>query len=270
MSLKRAREARERKVARLIKKSRMTRSSTGVVMSTGGVAGSGIVRVPKAMPTPTEVKWFEAGFNAPPAGTAGAWTLLNNNIVPSVVQGITSNTRVGKNIRIVGCVYRMSVNYQDAVLNSGTGVPYTVDFVWDKKPLNSSASIQEIYDSAGAGGSVLGNILPNANQETRFSWQKRIERAPQDVISSVNGSFKCNKFVSYSGNDGTISTVEQNNLLVVFGHSAIEQTNRANLLGRIRIVFSLLLSIRSNTLIGVSVRLWELAHTSLRGQSLTT
>jgi hypothetical protein len=41
-------------------------------------------------------------------------------------------------------------------------------------------------------------------------------------------------------------------------------------LSLIAFVFSLFLSIRSNTLIGVSVRLWELAHTSLRGQSLTT
>jgi len=203
-------------------------------MSTGGVAGSGVVRIPKAMPNPTEVKWVEGGFSSPGAGTAGAWTLLNNNLVPGIVQGITVHHRVGKNIRIVGCVYRMAVQYNDAVSQA---CPYTVDMIWDKKPLNSSATIQEIYDSAGAGGSVLGTILPNPNQETRFAWQKRIEKAPNNNQSLVSGSFKCNRFVSYSGNDGTISTVEQNNFLVVFGHAATESTARAVLSGRIRLLF---------------------------------
>jgi hypothetical protein len=237
--MKRTREQRLALAARKKKVFRAQmgyRTSNAVVMSTGGVAGSGVVRVPKSMPNPAEVKWIEGGFASPGAGTSGAWTLLNNNLVPSIIQGVTSNTRIGKNIRIVGCVYRMSVAYSDA---AGQAPAYTVDMVWDKKPLNSTATIQDIYDSAAAGGSVLSTILPNPNQETRFAWQKRIEKSPQNFHSNVCGSFKCNRFVSFSGNDGTISTVEQNNFLVVFGHNAqvTAAENRAALGGRIRLLF---------------------------------
>jgi len=237
--MKRTREQRLALAARKKKVFRAQmpyRTSNSVVMSTGGVAGSGVVRVPQSMPNPAEVKWFEGGFASPGAGTAGTFTLLNNNLVPSIIQGVTSNTRIGKNIRIVGCVYRMAVSYADA---AGQAPSYTVDFVWDKKPLNSTATIQEIYDSAAAGGSVLSTILPNPNQETRFAWQKRVEKSPQNFNSLVSGSFKCNRFVSFSGNDGTISTVEQNNFLVVFGmHAGVtDNANRAVVSGRIRILF---------------------------------
>jgi len=237
--MKRTREQRLALAARKKKifRAKMSlRSNNSVVMSTGGVPGSGVVRIPQSIPNPAEVKWIEGGFQSPGAGTAGAWTLMNNNLVPSIVQGVTSNNRIGKNIKIVGCVYRMAVAYSDAATQAPA---YTVDMVWDKKPLNSSATIQEIYDSAGAGGSVLSTILPNPNQETRFAWQKRIEKAPQNFHSIVSGSFKCNRFVSFSGNDGTISTVEQNNFLVVFGHNALvtDNANRAVVTGRIRLLF---------------------------------
>ncbi len=75
------------------------------------------------------------------------------------------------------------------------------------------------------------------NYETRFLWQKRIEKAPQNPKFNVNGSFNCNKFVTFSSNDGTVSSVEQNLFMVIFGHCTVEQTARATVTGRVRLLF---------------------------------
>lgn len=217
-------------------KKQKRRKAAGVIMSSGGVAGSGVVRIPNSVPNPAEVKYSEGGFTSPAAGTAGAWCTLNNLLVSNITQGVGTNNRVGKNIRVVGVLYRIAINY----FTTGAGdipLPYTVDFLWDKKPTATSASIQEMYDSGAAGGSILSTILPNPNYETRFLWQKRIEKAPQNNQSLTAGSFKCNKFVSYSGNTGGLLDIEQNNLIVNFGHAASDTVARATLQGRIRVLF---------------------------------
>ncbi len=215
------------------------RAGTGLIMGTGGVAGSGVVRVAAGIPLAPEVKYTEGGFTTPGAGTAGAWTTMNNLLVSNITQGTSSNNRLGKNIRVIGVLYRMAIKYGPSSVTAPSDPrPYTVDFIWDKKPTATSATIQEIYDSAAAGGAVDGTILPNPLQETRFTWQKRVERpAPNSDYSLVAGSFKCNKFVSYSANTGGLSDIEQNNMIVNFGHCALDATNRAAVSGRIRLLF---------------------------------
>jgi hypothetical protein len=232
--------ARKKKAFRAQLPYRTGRAGIGLVIGSGGVAGSGVVRVSASAPLAPEVKYIEGGFTSPAAGTAGNWVTLNNLLAANIVQGTGTNNRIGKNIRIVGIVYRMAVKYGTSVTTpaSEIGRPYTIDFIWDKKPTNVSATIQEIYDSAAAGGAIDGTILPNPRQETRFTWQKRIEKAaPNGDFSLVAGSFKCNKFVSYSGNSGILGEQEQNDLIVNFGHCALEVTNRASLSGRIRMLF---------------------------------
>lgn len=225
--------ARKKKAFRAQMSLKTRRAGTGLIMGTGGVAGSGVVRVPAGLPLAPEVKFQDGGFTTPGVGTAGLWTTMNSLIVASVVQGTGSKGfRIGKNIRIVGVLYRMAVVYGDSVVN---GIPYTVDFIWDKKPTASAPTIAEIYDASA--GSNLGTNLPNTNNETRFTWQKRYEKAPQTSQSLVAGSFKCNKFVSYSADTGALSDIEQNNLIVNFGHAANDGTNRAVVQGRIRILY---------------------------------
>jgi hypothetical protein len=122
--------------------------------------------------------------------------------------------------------------------NVGVPQPYTVDFIWDKKPTSTTATIAEIYDTAAAGGTSQAIALPNPNQETRFTWQKRIERAAGNSENSmVSGSFKCNKFVSYSDNSGNLGGQEQNDLIVIFGHAPLESSERAVITGRIRLLY---------------------------------
>lgn len=232
--------ARKKKAFRAQMSLKTRRAGSGLIMGTGGVAGSGVVRVPAGLPLAPEVKYQEGGFTTPGAGTAGNWVTMNNLLVAGIVQGTGSKGfRIGKNIRVVGVLYRMAVKYgPSSAVAASDPRPYTVDFIWDKKPTASSATIQEIYDSAAAGGAIDGTILPNPLQETRFTWQKRVEKvAPNSDYSLVAGSFKCNKFVSYSADTGALSDIEQNNLIVNFGHCALDATNRAAVSGRIRVLY---------------------------------
>ena len=210
------------------------KSGMGLVIGSGGVGGSGVVRVPAGAPIAPEVKYVEGGFTSPTAGTAGQWVTLNNRLSANIQQGPGNGQRIGKNIRVVGIVYRMAVFY----VSDGVTQPYTVDFIWDKKPTANTASISEIYDTAAAGGTNQAIALPNPNQETRFTWQKRIEKAASNSENSlVSGSFKCNKFVSYSDNSGNLGGQEQNDLIVVFGHAPLEANERAVIAGRIRLLY---------------------------------
>ncbi len=80
---------------------RTGRAGIGLVIGSGGVGGSGVVRVSATAPLAPEVKYIEGGFTTPAAGTAGAWVTLNNLLAANIVQGTGSNNRIGKNIRIV-------------------------------------------------------------------------------------------------------------------------------------------------------------------------
>ena len=210
------------------------RAGLGLVIGTGGVGGSGVVRVPAGVPIPPEVKYVEGGFNSPGLGTAGQWVTMNNRLTANIRQGAGNGQRIGKNIRVVGVVYRMAVYYA----RTAVGQPFTIDFIWDKKPTATTATISEIYDTAAAGGTNQAIALPNPNQETRFTWQKRIEvPAGNGENYMVSGQFKCNKFISYSGDTGALAEQEANDLIVNIGMAPLEATERAVVTGRIRLLY---------------------------------
>ena len=229
--VKRTREELKARQSRK-KRAYQQKASTLARISQGGVPGGGIFSIPRGFPNQSpEVKSVQAGaVLTPTTGTGGQWFCIENTMVASITQGVGHVHRSGRQIRIVGVQYRFDVTNFVSGLDTIPG-PYTIDFMWDKKPTAVAPTNTEVY----TGTSALS--LPNPVNETRFVYQKRIEKIPNSAYSRVSGLFKCNKLVSYSDNSGTIGGCEQNNFLVWLGQTSQMSTTPAVVTGVMRVCF---------------------------------
>lgn len=202
MSLKRAREARERKVKRLIKRARTTRVS----ISQGGVPGANAY-VPRSLyAAPPELKYFDINLST---STGTSWQILSTLAICSIVQGPGSSQRIGRKIRVKGVVFRAISTLGVATNNANN--PFTIDFIWDKQANGATPTIGLIYQNGAA------QNLPNPDNDERFVWQKRVSRDDSNSnFQIVNTSFKCNKLITFDGSTGNVSDLTSTNLLVTY------------------------------------------------------
>lgn len=163
------------------------------------------------------------------ATTTGDWTQILQGAVATITQGSGSDQRIGRNIRVVGLVFRAVTKTDPPQTNAAS--PFTIDMIWDTQPPGTAPPFTEIYTS------VAHEALPNATFNQRFKWQKRYEfnssnsNTPYHTVNMESG--KINKLVTYSANTGLIGDVEKNNL--VFCWSGIDDT--ASLDGILRILY---------------------------------
>jgi|LakMenEpi03Aug12_release.lakeMendotaPanAssembly.Ray.scaffolds.fasta_scaffold482477_1 hypothetical protein len=204
MSLKRAREARERKVKRLIKRAKSTRTSVNITQ--GGVPGANAY-VPRSLyAAPPELKYFDINLST---GTGTSWQILSNQSLCSIVQGTGASQRIGRKIRVKGVVFRGTSTLGVSTNNAWN--PYTIDFIWDKQCNGASPVIGSIYVNGAA------QNLPNPENDERFVWQKRYAKNdPNSNFQLIDTSFKCNKLITYDGSTGSLTDLTSTNLLVTY------------------------------------------------------
>lgn len=204
MSLKRAREARERKVKRLIKRAKSTRTSVNITQ--GGVPGANAY-VPRSLyAAPPELKFFDINLST---GTGTSWQILSNQSLCSIVQGTGASQRIGRKIRVKGVVFRGTSTLGVSTNNAWN--PYTIDFIWDKQCNGASPVIGSIYVNGAA------QNLPNPENDERFVWQKRYAKNdPNSNFQLIDTSFKCNRLITYDGSTGSLSDLTSTNLLVTY------------------------------------------------------
>ncbi len=172
------------------------------------------------LPLPKKLSAYrDVGVNNPIAGTAGQWFVSMSNVVGAVSNSIGNSNRIGRAIKIIGVVYRIEIvspleSATSTTPRAAEAVPWCADFVWDRQTNRLVADVQDIYNAASS------NSLPNPFNEHRFQFAKRLKNNnPNQKASRLDGSFKCNKLVTFSGNTGTVIDVETNNLLFVVGSS---------------------------------------------------
>lgn len=177
------------------------------------------------LPRPQEVKYFDVDSTEATRWTQptnGNWHLLSTNTVGGITQGGGNSQRLGREIRVVGLVYRLNVF---TALAPG---PSTIDLVWDSQANNlPPGSVDIIYNN------VSRTSLSNPLHEERFTFLKRLEsRDPQNQNVTFTGIVRCNKQITYSGNTGATSSVVTNNLVVTCSAS-----NQPTITGSIRILY---------------------------------
>lgn len=165
------------------------------------------------LPRPQEVKYCDINSTdgtldpskwTQPSTGGGNWHLLSTNSVGAITQGGGNSQRLGREIRVVGIVYRMNV------FTATSAGPSTIDFVWDSQCNNlPPGNVDIIYNN------VSRTALSNPLHEERFTFLKRLEtRDPQNQNVTLSGMIKCNKQITYSGNTGFTNSVVTNNLVV--------------------------------------------------------
>lgn len=183
-----------------VKKSRLT-------LRVGGVGGAS-QRLSAGLPPPPEVKNRDIAIsNTYAAVDVNAWKLISTDTIFPIVQGVGTNNRIGRKIRVIGLVLRMH-----AIIGSTSNpAPSTVDLVWDKSPNGALPTIGQIY----GGSSILA--LPNPDYAERFQFLKRIEINPPGnaVTTCRNCTLKMNHTVVFDKNDTLITDLETGNLVVV-------------------------------------------------------
>jgi len=194
----------------------------------GGVGGAAAT-MPAGPQLPQEVKFKDFPIVNPftTAASLGTWKNIVPNNICTIVQGAGPSQRIGRNIRVVGIVYRIMV--QNVIVpayaaNERLAVPFTLDFLWDKKCNGALALPTEIYSGAG------GLALPNPLYDTRFKWSRRVEnKDPNTRVNLISGSLKCNEVINYRANTGAITDIEGVNLMLYMAIGAEVPTTQQGL-----------------------------------------
>lgn len=196
-------------------------------LSQGGVPNA-LVRSGPALQSP-EIKFKEFPVSDP---ASQLWTYIQPTLMlASITQGIGPNSRIGRQIRVLGFTYRLNVTaYTVSLLPSviiGPNVypatqsvspaPFTMDIILDKQ--NSGSAFLPTVN--GSNGSIYTssdvNALPNVNSQDRFKFLKRIEiKNPQEETHLISGLIKTNFVVDYNADTGLLSDLQSNNLVVTF------------------------------------------------------
>jgi len=163
---------------------------------------------------PQEVKFKDIDVALDPYAIPQGWHFVSSLNLHAITPGTGPSQRIGRSIRLVGIVARMSIEnppVRDPFLR-----PYTLDFIWDRTPdLNQLAppSLAQIYGSADAPGIHPDlQYLPIPEHLSRFKFIKRVERCSKHVNSTLNFSHSCNELVTYS--DSYIYRIPSIDLLI--------------------------------------------------------
>ena len=183
-----------------VKKARLTLKAGGV----GGARQS----LSAGLPPPPEVKNRDIAFsNTYGSGDVNAWKLISTDTIYPIIQGVGTNTRIGRKIKVIGLVLRIQA------INGSTSnpSPSTIDIVWDKSPNGALPTIGQIY----GGSSHLS--LPNPDYGERFQFLKRLEINPSGncITTTRNCTLKMNHLVVFDASGGFVTDLESGNLVLV-------------------------------------------------------
>jgi len=188
----------------------------------GGVPG-GQNRLQGAVPLTPEVKYFDQGISI---GNVVDWQFAQTGALAGIINGSGQRERIGRQIRLVGIIYRMTVQSGRYTVPVGsltaigvTPAAYTIDFILDKQ---SQAGAPAITGSTGAiydSNSVYN--LPNPEAQDRFLFMRRVEvRDPQTVHTTVSGVIHCNKIIDYNNSTAVATDLQSNSVLVTTASNA--------------------------------------------------
>lgn len=184
------------------------------VVSQRPVPGA-FARMTVGIPRPQEVKVQEINVNH--TGVSGGWQFIGSTgygLMGSIVQGTDFGNRIGRDIRVVGIVYRLSCISASGTAGSYDPLPYTVDMLWDSQSNGQIPNIANIYQT------TVRTALTNPEFEDRYTFIKRCEvRDPQQRTTTLSGMIKTNRLVSYVGSGATpdplgVLSVLKNNFLI--------------------------------------------------------
>lgn len=198
------------------------RMPASLVAVAGGVPG-GAQRMSGQASVKPEVKYYDQGVSV---ANVVDWQFLQNGSLGGITVGAGPNSRLGKEIRLVGIVYRFSVQSGTyTVLPAGaaaigvTPSGYSMDIILDRQAAAATptvaGSIGSIYDSTQVYN------LPNPEAQDRFQFLRRIEvRDPQAVDTVVSGFLRINKNVTYNNNTGASTDLQTNNICITTASTA--------------------------------------------------
>jgi len=191
-------EKKTKAFAMSLKKPRATISQAGV--------GGAKAQMSAGLQLPQEVKSVDTAISVAPA--TGDWSYASSAALANIRQGVLDNQRIGRKIRLVGILVRATVNTEGVAQGEG-GQPYTVDLIQDTQCNGNVPGLTTVYQAAGR------NNLPNSNFQQRFRWLARREvQGQQTSASTVNITYKCNILVSFDADNGLVSDIEKNNILL--------------------------------------------------------
>lgn len=201
----------------MLKKPRATIAQAGV--------GGAKAQMSTGLALPQEVKSVDTVISVAP-GT-GDWSYASSAALSNIRQGVGDNQRIGRKVRLVGILIRATVNTEGVAQGLG-GQPYTVDLIQDTQCNGNVPGLTTVYQAAGH------NNLPNSNFQQRFRWLVRKEVPGQQTDASMlNITYKCNILVSYDADNGLVSDIEKNNILLAW--SSVDPT--PNMVGIIRYMY---------------------------------
>lgn len=218
------------------------------IISKGGVGGGANQMVPRAMPPPMEVKTYDIGISATTSAHEGTLPPFisvlpsgNDSIVSGIIPGVSAFTRIGRQIRVVGIVFRavITADATDPPVPPAPpvyidGTPTTLDLIWDKQANGAVPLLSQIYNLSAANNI---SVLPNADFAKRFDFIKRVQTSGRAGIPTalqlVDLSIKTNRLVNFDAAALGVGSVETNNLLLMFSSCAVG----SSITGNIRILY---------------------------------
>lgn len=198
------------------------RMPASLVAVVGGVPG-GAQRMSGQASVKPEVKYYDQGVSV---ANVVDWNFLQNGSLGGIRVGAGPNGRLGKEIRLVGIVYRFSVQSGTYTLlptaTAAIGVTpsgYSMDIILDKQAAAgapvTNGSLGAIYDSA-----QIYN-LPNPEAQDRFQFLRRIEvKDPQAVDTVVSGFLRINKVITYRDDTGASTDLQTHNICITTASTA--------------------------------------------------
>lgn len=171
-----------------------------------GVGGASTKMSATSIAPPPEVKFKD--FNVLAAPATANWTIINSSSIFGINQGTGPSERIGRKIKVVGIVLRISVNTDIA---ASLFSPYTMDVLWDNQCNGALPAITDIYVGAG------GINLPNPLVDERFQFIQRIKQNnPNTAVTIVDRSIKCNKTIDYKDTINAVTDLTGSNLIITF------------------------------------------------------
>lgn len=171
-----------------------------------GVGGASTKMSSTSIAPPPEVKFKD--YNVLTAPGTGDWTIISSNTIYGILQGTGPSERVGRKIKVVGIVIRISVNTDIA---GGLFSPYTMDVLWDNQCNGALPAIADIYVGAG------GINLPNPLVDERFQFIHRVKQNnPNTATTIIDRTLKTSKIIDYKTTINAITDLTGSNLILTF------------------------------------------------------
>jgi len=185
------------------------------------------------IPLPAEVKFFDQGLLPLAVGT-GNWQFLQKEALGSIPCNATTTGRIGRQIKLVGIVYRISVvTFNSSIPTpNGAASPFTIDFICDKQCNGAYPTIAVTATSGTSNAIYSGELqadLPNVRGQDRFTFLRRVQVLnPLSAQHNIVGSIACNHLITYDTDSTTAPAIPVSDLAtknIVVTYSSLGPTN---------------------------------------------